>query len=388
MIRIGMFVDTYFPMIDGVIKVVHHYSTLLSEDEEFEVIVFCPKTQDKKYQDGFPYRVERCKSVKIFFLDYCLPLPRTDRRFKKALKNGKLDIVHIHSPFGVGAMGVRYAKKHNIPCIATMHSQFEQDFYRTTKSRLITKVMLRHVMKVFNACDECFTVNPAVARIFYGYGAKRMPGILQNCADIAPSPDSESACARVNEKYNLAPDTPVLLFVGRMTALKNIYFIVDALAKLKTENYKMIFVGDGQDLETLKKKVRENHLKDRVIFSGTVADRDELRDFYCRAKLFLFPSVYDTNSLVQLEAASQGTPTVFIEGAATASSVRDGVNGFIASATPDAYAEVVDEILSDDGLYESVRKNVKKDLYRTWSDTVSELKEVYRRLSDKKNPEK
>lgn len=381
MLRIGMFVDTYFPMIDGVIKVVHHYSTLLSG--EFEVIVFCPKTQDKKYKDEFPYRVERCKSIKIFFLDYCLPLPKLDRKFKRAVKNSNLDVVHIHSPFAVGAMGVRYAKKHNIPCIATMHSQFKQDFYRATKSRLITKLMLRSVMKVFNRCDECFTVNPAVAQIFYDYGAKRMPSILQNCADLAPSEDPESACRRVNEKFGLSPETPVLLFVGRMTALKNIYFLADALAKLKTKNYKMFFVGDGQDLNTLKKKVQENHLEENVIFPGTIASREELRDFYCRANLFLFPSVYDTNSLVQLEAASQSTPTVFIEGAATAASVTDRVNGFVAPATPEAYAGVIDEILSNGELYESVRKNVKPDLYRTWEDTVAELKEVYLRLCNR-----
>lgn len=383
MLRIGMFVDTYFPMIDGVINVVHHYSTLLSEDEDFEVVVFCPKTQDKKYKDEFPYRVVRCKSVKIFFLDYCLPFPQLDRRFKKALKDSNLDLVHIHSPFMVGEAGVRYAVKHRIPAIATLHSQFEQDFYRATKSKCITKSLLRRVMKVFNRCDECFTVNPAVARIFYDYGAKKMPSILQNCADLAPSPDPEGACERINEKYALAPETSVLLFVGRMTALKNIYFLADALAKLRTENYKMVFIGDGQDLNALKKRVQERGIADKVVFLGTVADREELRDWYCRAKLFLFPSVYDTNSLVQLEAASQNTPTVFVEGAATAASVTDRVNGFIAPATPEGYAEAVDEILSDDELYESVRKNVKRDLYRTWEDTVKELKQVYFHLCDK-----
>ena len=101
-----MFVDSFFPMVDGVTNVVDNYAKRLN-DEEFEVVVFCPKNRDKKYVDNFTYRVERCKSVKIFFLDYDMPLPRFDRRYKKILKESNLDIVHIHSPFGVAKSGLR-----------------------------------------------------------------------------------------------------------------------------------------------------------------------------------------------------------------------------------------------------------------------------------------
>ena len=149
MIKVGLFLDTYFPMVDGVINVVHNYATRLDKDEEFDVTVFVPK-HSKKYIDNFPYKIVRCKSVNLGIIDYKFPAPKLDRKFKKALKNSDLDIVHIHSPFMVGEMAVNYAKKHNIPAIATMHSQFEQDFYRTTHSKLITKLMLKKVMKVFN----------------------------------------------------------------------------------------------------------------------------------------------------------------------------------------------------------------------------------------------
>ena len=40
-----------------------------------------------------------------------LALPCFDRQFKKALKDEKLDIVHIHSPFTIGKQGINYAKK-------------------------------------------------------------------------------------------------------------------------------------------------------------------------------------------------------------------------------------------------------------------------------------
>ncbi len=385
MIKVGLFLDTYFPMVDGVINVVHNYATRLAKDEEFDVTVFVPK-HDKKYIDNFPYKVVRCKSVNMGIIDYKFPAPKLDRKFKRILKKSDLDIVHIHSPFMVGEMGVKYAEKHGIPVIATMHSQFEQDFYRATHSKLITKLMLKKIMKVFNRCDEFYGVGPAVSEVFLGYGAKHLPLLLANGTDMTPAENREELISSVNERYGLPADVPVFIFVGRMTVLKNIFFLVDALANLKDKHYKMLFVGDGKDLPALKKRVTQAGLDDNVMFLGKISDREELKALYCRAKLFLFPSMYDTNSLVQKEAASQGIPTVFLEGAVTASSATDGVNAFISPATPEKYAEKIETALADGELYERVASGASRELYRSWDEAVEELKGEYRRLiAEKKN---
>lgn len=385
MIRVGVFVDTYFPMVDGVIHVVHNYAKR-TNDEEFEVVVFCPRTA-KKYVDEFPYRVVRCKSVKLFFLDYSIPLPKLDKQFKKAIKESKLDIVHIHSPFGVAKMGIKYAKKHKIPAVAFMHSQFKQDFYQKTHSNVLSNMLLKSVMKVFNACDEFYAVNPRVAEIFYEYGAKHMPLVQRNCAGLLPAEDRAAACALANETFHLPPEQTVFLFVGRINALKNIYLIVDALKKLHDKDFKMIFVGDGQDMETLRKKVKDAGLTEQVLLAGRITDAELLRALYVRAKLFLFPSMYDTNSLVQLEAASQSTPTVFLKGSATSSTVTDNVNGFFSDPTAEAFAAKIEEVLADEELYAKVSEGAFRDLYASWDDTVREMKEKYRAIIEKKKLE-
>lgn len=385
MIRVGLFVDTYFPMVDGVIHVVHNYAKRI-RDDEFEVVVFCPKAG--KYSDEtLEYPVVRCKSAKVPFFDYRIPLPRLDRKFKKALGESKLDIVHIHSPFGVGKAGIAYAKKHNIPAVAFMHSQFKQDFYQKTHSKLLTKMLLKSVMKVFNECDEYYAVNARVAEIFREYGADHLPLVQRNCADLTPAEDREAACALVNETFHLPADLPVFLFVGRINALKNIYFIVDALAKLRDRNFKMIFVGEGQDFETLQRKVKNAGLSDNVLLTGRITDKTLLRALYVRAKLFLFPSMYDTNSLVQLEAASQSCPTLFLKGSATSAAVTDNVNGFFAEPAPEAYAERIENILADEALYKTVSEGAFRDLYAGWDDTVAEMKKKYKAVIAKKREE-
>lgn len=382
MIRVGMFVDTYFPMVDGVIHVVHNYAKRMN-DGEFEVTVFCP-VADKKFKDEFEYRVKRCKSVKVCFLDYTVPAPKFDRKFKKAVKESNLDIVHIHSPFGVAKTGIKYAKKHKIPAVATLHSQFKQDFYRSTKSKLITNIMLKSVIKVFNQCDEFYTVNKRVAEIFYEYGCKHVPLIQRNCSDCTPVEDVEAAKKLVNDTFSLSPDEKVFLFVGRINSLKNIYFLVEALSKLKDKNYRMIFVGDGGDMPTLKSKVQKFGLTDNVILPGRITDRELLKALYARSTLFLFPSMYDTNSLVQLEAATQKLPTVFLEGSATSATVTDNVSGFIAKPTPEEYAEKIEEILANEELYQAVREGAFRDLYVTWDETVAEMKNKYKTVIEQK----
>ena len=106
-ITIGLFIDTFFPMVDGVCMVVDNYAKRLTKYAN--VIVFCPECAGEKYDDSkLPYKVVRCKSLKLHIIDYSLPIPKLDRKFKKEFSKYKLDIVHIHSPFMLGKLGIKY----------------------------------------------------------------------------------------------------------------------------------------------------------------------------------------------------------------------------------------------------------------------------------------
>ena len=380
-LKIGLFIDSFFPMVDGVVMVVDNYAKRLSKFCDVTVFTIKPKGKcDKK----FDYRVVQCKSLNILNVDYDVPIPKFDNEFKKELEKSDLDIVHIHSPFGVGAMGVRYAKKHNIPAIATLHSQYKQDFYRSTKNNALANLLTKRIMKVFNQCDEYYAVNDKIAEIFYGYGANHMPLVQRNGTDMLPVVNKEDAIELVNKKYGLERDTSVFLFVGRINALKNIFFILEALEKLKDNNFKMFYVGDGQDFEELQKRVHKSRIADKIVLTGKITDRELLKALYLRAKLFLFPSMYDASSLVQIEAASQGTPTIFLKGSATSATVTDYKNGFLSDPTPEKFAEKIEEILSDDDLYKRVQEGAVRDLYVTWDECVKEIYQKYLLAIEKK----
>lgn len=385
MIKIGLFIDAFYPMVDGVVEVVNNYAKRMN-DKDFSVVVFAPMPRNKKYVDNFPYKVVRCKSMKVPFLDYDLSMPALDRKFKKAIKENNLDLIHIHSPFAIGHCGVKYAVKHNIPVIATLHSQFKMDFMRATHSKLLTNYMLRRIMKVYNKCDDYFAVNGKIAEIYHDYGTNNLPKVLRNGTDMQTLDNPEQAIKLVNEKFAIKNDTPVFLFVGRINKLKNIFFTLEALEKLHNKNFKMIFVGEGQDMQEFAEAVKKSSVADNVIFTGKITDRQLLTAIYLRAKLFLFPSTYDASSLVQIEAASQKTPTVFLKGTATSATVTDNVNGFISEPNTSAFAAKIEQVLQDKKLYQTVSEGAYRDLYVRWDDLVVEQKKLYKKLiANKKN---
>ena len=317
--KVGLFIDTFYPMVDGVIKVVDNYASRLAK--KCEVAVFCPgvKDYDEAEDKKYPYQIIRCASLPLGKMDYSLPIGGFDPTYQVPLSKSGLDIVHIHSPFTIGISGVIYAKMHNVPLLATLHSQYRQDFEKSLKLEPAVKAAMATVMMPFNACDECWAVNSAIQELYQEqYGLTAPCKVVLNATDHVPVADPSEAAARVDAKYGIGPDEAVFLFVGRINFIKNIDFTVRALKIIKERghHFKMIFVGQGQDEQQLASLVSSLGLEDNVIMAGLVSSREDLQDLYSRAKLFLFPSLYDANSLVQIEAACQGTPTVFLEGGA------------------------------------------------------------------------
>ena len=379
--KVGLFIDTWYPMVDGVIKVVDNYARRLLN--YCDVVVFCPEARGTDYKEdsSLPYKVVRCSSLPMIRYDYNIPTPALDPVFEAKLITSGIDLVHIHSPFTVGLAGLLFAKIHRIPVVATLHSQYRQDFEGALHFKPALDTVMASIMGVFNSCDECWAVNGGIKDLYVNeYGLTAPCKVRLNATDHMSVPDPAEAASVVNRTYGVPEDATVFLFVGRINFLKNIDFTVRALAKAKArglKNFRMLFVGRGQDEDKLAEVVREEGLSDEVVMCGLVSEREMLQNLYSRAKLFLFPSLYDANSLVQIEAACQGTPTVFIEGARTAATVKSGVNGYVSPADEESYARTIMDIMADPDGYARVSEAARRDLYLSWDDVVREVYQDY-----------
>lgn len=383
-LKIGLFLDSFFPNIDGVVNVVDNLAKELSKYND--VVVVVPYTESVSEDKDRTYKVVRINSLPVPFTDYRVSLMQTRiNESYKILLEEKFDIIHIHSPLAIGSLGLKVAKKLNIPCIATMHTRFDFEIRKRVNNQFIIDNIISRFIKVYNACDKCIAVNNAMKKVFKDYGYLYEPVVIFNGTDLTTCNDKE-IIDKINVKYALDGVYPVFLFVGRIIDIKNIFFILNSLKLLKEEGYKfkMIYVGDGFDLKELQKRIVDYGMQDYCITTGMITDRNIISGFYKRADLFLFPSLFDASSLVQIEAAVNETPGVFIEGSVTSDTVINNVSGFTSSYSVNDYKERIKEIISDKEKLKEVGKNAREMLGRSWDGIAKDTYELYLKEIEKK----
>ncbi len=153
---------------------------------------------------------------------------------------------------------------------------------------------------------------------------------------------------------------PLFLFVGRMMWYKGIRIILDALKKLSESgrDFRMVFVGGGNDKDEIVTYCESLGLSDRVFFVAPI-HRPQRRSARGTAgpTCSLFPSTFDTNGLVVREAAACGLASVLVAGSCAAEDVTDGVNGFLIEENADSMAAMLEKLGGDAGRMHAVGEN-------------------------------
>jgi len=104
----------------------------------------------------------------------------------------------------------------------------------------------------------------------------------------------------------IAPDAPVLLFVGSGFERKGLATAIRALARLDANTH-LVVVGKDRQQSRYLRMARQLGLLERVFFVGPQPD---VRPYYCMADLFVFPSLYDPFPNAVLEAMACGLPVI------------------------------------------------------------------------------
>jgi glycosyltransferase involved in cell wall biosynthesis len=326
------------------------------------------------------YDIIRIRSIKVPFSEYRIgEFKLTNSKAYKKLLNKNFDIIHIHSPFTVGFLGIRIARKQNIPCVATMHTRFDYEIRKIVDNQLFIDYVIGNIANIYNKCDATIAINNAMIKVFKDFGYKYEPTVIYNGTDLKPLEDKEKHIKEAKNKFKIKDDEAVFLFVGRITEIKNIFFILDSLKILKEENFKfkMLYVGTGPDENRLKNRIIDYKMENEVIMTGRIEDRSLLSSIYAMSDLFLFPSLFDASSLVQIEAAVNETPGLFIKGSVTSDTVINNVSGFTEVENTKRYAKRIREIMNNKELLNTVSKNAKEMLGRNWTDITKETYNFY-----------
>jgi glycosyltransferase involved in cell wall biosynthesis len=172
-----------------------------------------------------------------------------------------------------------------------------------------------------------------------------------------------------------APDDKLVLYAGRMDSGKNVENLIVALSRLATEvSFTALLCGDGLLRPKLEGLVAELGLKDRIVFTGNVAN---LWSLMKRADAFALLSRFEGRPNVVLEAMACGCPLIVSDIPAHREILNDRSACFADPDEPAEIAEALKTTLLSGGAARS-RAHAAQAAVAEW--TIREMAERYEQL--------
>jgi glycosyltransferase involved in cell wall biosynthesis len=220
-LKIGFFMDSWYPDINGVILVMENLMKCMLDYADVTLVV--PTNGHEEDDKNYPFKIIRVDSIPLPLAKYRLGLVDLEyHKLKKIFKNIDFDIIHIHSPFALGRLGIRVARDKHIPVVSTMHCRWEFEFKKYLKSAFIANLCVKHLIKSYNRSDSCIALNKALVKVYKDYGYKGKTKIIHNGTDLTIVKDKKKTLDRINNLFRLEENDRVFLFVGRIISIKNI----------------------------------------------------------------------------------------------------------------------------------------------------------------------
>ena len=379
--RIGLFTDSFLPIVDGVGRVVHNYARTMP-NKGHECYVVAPMS-NAGYLGDTPYELLEFLSIEVpTQRQYSTGIPTLDAHYRERIRRIPLDIVHAHSPFLAGREALFIARRKKIPVVGTFHSRYYDDFYKLTKMDVAANIGVKYIVDFYNRCDEVWAVSESSSQALHEYGFKRDIIVMPNgiSATIPGEQDREQAIRTLN-----LPRSNVLLYCGQINWKKNILRILNACVLLKEDGrlFTLVLAGQGPDMQSVKDEVKALGLAENTMFTGHITDEKLLNGLYQATTLFVFPSIYDTCGLVVREAAAMGTPAVVVEGSGAAEQIIDRENGFICLDNDQSLHDAIVYALDQPDIAKRVGMAARKTLCISWDSIIDSVINRYANLIKK-----
>ncbi len=384
-LKVGIGTDAFPPTTDGISNVAQNYAAEINK-KLGEAVIITPKNPnqlDYKYN----YEIFRYKSWWIPSKEgYSIGWPFKDE-LHQAIIDMNFDILHSHAPLATSYYFRRVVEKKKIPVVLTYHTKYEYDIDRRVPTKPARDFAYKFLLNNINAADEVWVTSEGTSDSLRKLGYQGDYIVMPNGCDLPITNVSADDIAVIKRKHSVPEDIPIFLYSGRMIWYKNIELILDACSKLKRDGkkFKLIMLGFGADETAIKRYIRKSGLKNDVIWTGKILDRQEILSYYGIADILLFPSVFDTNGLVVREAAACATPSLLVHGSCAAEGIDDGKTGFLCMESAHSVAVTLAKIMDNKELLRKVGKQAQSDIYISWEDSVQKAYKRYENLVENFN---
>ena len=332
MMRVAVIIDSL--KVGGAQKLVSVYATSASAHGLSPVVITLRKDNAASILDPIRasgIRVITLHASSIFNL-------RRIWQLAKILKDEKVDIVQTHLVYSniLGSLAARLAE---IPMVATLHSTTVRGDLKSRILKRLENYLLR------NFATRIVAVGKVVADFNKDNYGKRRIDVIPNGI---PKPEIPQPGERDRLRQEVTGDgsDSIIITVGRFSSAKGFEDMIEAFNMLhqRASKPKLIMVGSGGSVNSIKEKIENLQLTQSVILAG---ERDDVHHLLSLSDVYASSSHREGLPLAVLEAMMAGLPVV-------ATSVGDIPNVVTAETgvvvpphRPELLAEALEDLLKN-----------------------------------------
>ena len=392
--KIAFFCDAYKPTCNGVAV---SASTTAEELRRrgHEVIIFAPRYRGHQDDNSgeiivrFPamqwFRAKDfALALPILSSPYIMPLLRAQEQFFAAQK---FDLVHTHSPFTIGTIGARWARKYGVPAVFTFHTLYHRYLHYAPLPLWYSRpYTIKRVRRHCSFCRHVIAPSQAIARRMKYFCPGMKVSVVPTGVQLEKFANGDGETVR--SRYKIAPDDLVLLYVGRIVREKSLDFLLRAVAPLLGEpkgkqnekRVRLMLIGGGPALRELRNLAAQLGVQNEIICTGFV-DAAQIPDFLAAGDIFVFASRSETQGVSISEALVSGLPCVVVGAMGAAEAVTPAENGFVVPPNEEKFRASVQKLIGNRDLREKMAASARKSAPTlALQNNVDKLEKIYQDL--------
>lgn len=314
--RVAIVAESFLPNINGVtnsvLRVLEHLHR-----EGHEAIVIAPGARNgqEEVSDYLGFPIRRVPTVKVPMID-SLPVGVPTTVVDSELREFQPDIIHLASPFVLGAAGAFSARQLRIPAVALYQTDVA-GFATTYQLSALAFGVWEWLRTIHNSCQMTLAPSSLTIADLEHHHIKNVRhwGRGVDAVRFHPSKRSES----LRKQWDPTRNKRIVGFVGRLAAEKGVHRLS---ALNDREDIQLVIVGDGPERPLLEAQLPN------AVFTGALGG-EALAHAYASLDIFVHAGEFETFCQAIQEAQASGVPTIGPRAGGPVDLIEEGVNGYL-----------------------------------------------------------
>jgi glycosyltransferase involved in cell wall biosynthesis len=305
-------------------------------------------------------------------------------------KGGLHDVLAIHSLEGAFYVLLRILFKSLPPCVIISFGSDEQRWELEKEEERLGFRSIPFFSKIFYYLFMVLQARFATRHADHVIVAARTEISFYTNRYRMPAPKITFIPNGVSQDYFLprtyAPKATKLLFLGGWEWRKGTRYLIEAFIKIskKYSDVTLTLAGVGDSAEAALSSFPDP-VRSRVRVLSTIT-LEESPKVYQNHDIFVFPSLFESMSLVVPEAMASGMPVITTRACGMQDIIRDNENGLLVPPRDSHAIEVkISELIENSSLRQklgdSARKTAQQELL--WGNVSSQFEKVFVSLTEK-----